>query len=187
MKAEIEKAVEVLHAGGTILYLTDTIWGIGCDPTNAQAIDRVRNVKARGDAKSMIILLDDVTRLDQFVRKVPEVAWDFLDQVDTPVTIIYPGAQNLAKNLVAADGSIAIRVVHDPFCQELIRSFGKPIVSTSANLSGDPYPLTFNKINPQIINTVDYVIRINLDLVRLAKPSSIVKLGLNGEIELIRP
>lgn len=187
MKAEIEKAVEVLHAGGTILYLTDTIWGIGCDPTNAQAIDRVRKVKARGDAKSMIILLDDVTRLDQFVRKVPEVAWDFLDQVDTPVTIIYPGAQNLAKNLIAADGSIAIRIVHDPFCQELIRAFGKPIVSTSANLSGDPYPLTFNKINPQIINTVDYVIRINLDLVRLTKPSSIVKLGLNGEIELIRP
>lgn len=186
MKEEIEKAVEVLNEGGTILYLTDTIWGIGCDATNPLAVDRVRNIKSRDENKSMIILIDDPGKLERYVRQIPDIAWDFIDKVDTPVTIIYPGAQNLAKNLVAADGSIGIRIVRDDICRELIAKFDKPLVSTSANISGEQHSLTFNKINPRIINSVDYVLRLGLDVVRLTKPSAIVKLGLNGEIELIR-
>lgn len=186
MKEEIQRSVEILKSGGVICYPTDTIWGIGCDATNVTAVTKVGKIKKRDDAKSLIVLLANPDDLEKYVKVVPEIAWDLLDQVEDPLTIIYPGARNLAKNVIAEDGSVGIRVVHDEFCKMLIQAFGKPIVSTSANFSGEPHPLSFGKISPELLESVDYVVDYNRTRVHHIKPSSIIKLGIKGEIELIR-
>ncbi len=186
MKEIITKAVETLKAGGIILYPTDTIWGIGCDATNAAAVAKVYKLKQREDSKSMLVLVETPNRLSSYVSKVPEIAWDLIELTEKPLTIIYPGAKNLAKNLVAADGSIGIRVVKHEFCEQLIKRFGKPIVSTSANVSGKPSPKDFYSVSDEIVKGVDIIIPEEFDTSKGQNPSGIIQLGVNGEVKVIR-
>lgn len=183
---EVQRALEVLRAGGTILYPTDTIWGIGCDATNSRAVEKVYKIKQRLESKSLIVLLDDINKLPLHVKKVPDITFDLLNSIETPLTIIYSNAKNLAKNVMAPDKTIAIRIVREDFCKELIKSFNKPIVSTSANISNDPTALTFNKISKEIHNKVDYVVNLYQDKLNLIKPSTIIRLFENGQYEVIR-
>lgn len=186
MKQEIRNCIDVLRKGGTILYPTDTIWGIGCDATNPKAVQKVYKIKKRMESKSMIVLLDRKERLFSYLESIPNIALDLIDSVDTPLTIVYPNAQNLAKNIIAEDGTIAIRLVRYEFCYKLIRMFGKPIVSTSANISGQPSPLMFKSIPEEIISQVDYTVNLSREEIRETKPSTIIKLRTNGEFEIIR-
>jgi L-threonylcarbamoyladenylate synthase len=183
---EIENSVKALKNGKVILYPTDTIWGIGADATNTKAVQRIYKIKNREKGKSMIILLDDMEKLSDYVEYVPEISYDLIEKTRVPLTIVYPKAKNLAKNLIAADGSIAIRVVKGEYCSEVIRQFGKPIVSTSANISGDDPPRTFNDISQQVIEKVDYVVNIFRDRINTVKPSTIIKMGNDGMFEIIR-
>ncbi len=186
LKREIRNCIDVLRKGGTILYPTDTVWGIGCDATNAKAVQKVFKIKKRMESKSLIVLLDRKERLSGYISSIPAIALDLLDSVDTPLTIIYPNAQNLAKNIIASDGTIAIRLTRFEFCYKLIRMFGKPIVSTSANISGQSAPLIFKRISEEIVSQVDYVVKIGHEEIRKTKPSTIIKLKSNDEFEIIR-
>ena len=186
MHDDIKKALEVLQKGGVILYPTDTIWGLGCDATNEAAVKRIYEIKRRADSKSMLVLMENVNLLERYVEEVPEIAYSLIEVNDKPMTIIYPGAKNLAKNLVAEDGSIGIRVTQENFTRQLIQRFRKPIISTSANVSGQPSPATFADISDEIKAAVDYVVVFRQDDVQPASPSSIIKLGVGGEIEIIR-
>jgi len=185
-KIDIEKALEVLKAGGIILYPTDTIWGIGCDATNAEAVEKVYKLKGRSEAKSMIILLDTEAKLPGYVNEIPDVAYDLIEYAENPLTIIYSGAKNLAKNVIHADGSVGIRIAKDAFCQQLIQRFRKPIVSTSANLSGQPSPQNFDQVSDEIKNGVDYVVNWKQDDLSEKKPSTIMKLEADGRFVFIR-
>ncbi len=186
MEEDIKKAIKVLKAGGTILYPTDTIWGIGCDATNRSAVSKVYKIKNRSKDASYIILLHDMEQLKDYVKVLPPIIWDLIESIDTPTTIIYSGAKNLAKNVIHKDGSIGIRIVKDDFCSRLIKEFGKPIISTSANLSGDPAPFLFRDISDVIKRGVDYVVESNRDTVKKTKASTIIKLKDNGEFDIIR-
>jgi L-threonylcarbamoyladenylate synthase len=186
MQEEIEKALAILKKGGIILYPTDTIWGIGCDATNAGAVKKIYQLKQREETKSMLVLVEHVDRISRHIKEVPEVAWQLLEVSDTPMTIIYPGAFNFAPNLISEDGTIGIRVVQDAFCQKLITRLNRPLVSTSANLSGNPSPALFDEISEEILRGVDYVVNWRQDDIRKATPSSILKIGLGGEIQIIR-
>lgn len=186
MQEDIKKALDVLHNGGIILYPTDTIWGIGCDATNKDAVKRIYELKQRADSKSMLILLDSDVRLNSYLNEVPEIAYDLIDLSEKPLTIIYDGAKNLAKNLIANDGSIGIRITTESFSKQLCSRFKKPIVSTSANISGNPSPQIFDEISDEIINGVDYVVKYRKDETTPANPSSIIKLGIGATIEVIR-
>lgn len=186
LRDEINKAFEILKAGGLILYPTDTIWGIGCDATNAEAVEKVFTLKGRAAEKSMIILLDTDSKLQSYVNEVPEIAYDLIEFAENPLTIIYSGAKNLAPNVVADDGSIGIRVVRQDFCVQLLQRFRKPIVSTSANLSGEPSPVSFFDISPEIINGVDYVANWDQNVISNGKPSTIMKLEPGGKFSFIR-
>ncbi len=186
MKEDIEKAYHVLMQGGIILYPTDTIWGIGCDATNSNAVERIYTIKQRKSSKSMLILLDNQMRLLQYIDEVPGIAWDILEVSDKPLTIIYPKAKNLAKNLLAEDGSVGIRLVQDELCLKIIQRLKKPIVSTSANYSGHSEPKFFFDIDEGIINSVDYVVKYRQEDSTYRKPSGIIKLGLKGEVKVIR-
>jgi len=185
MIEEINKCIEVLKSGGIILYPTDTVWGLGCDATNEEAVEKIFKLKQRADAKSLIILVCNDAMLNKHVKEVPELAWDIIDLAQKPTTVIYPQANNLAKKVVANDNSIAIRMIKNEFCNQLIYRFRKPIVSTSANISNSPTPLSFNEISDEIINGVDYVVNQEFDSGN-GKPSSLMKLGINGEIEILR-
>ncbi len=186
MKEDIEKAVEVLNNGGTILYPSDTIWGIGCDATNQKAAEKIYTIKGRQKKSSFIALLHDPKMIENHVKQVPGILWDLIDSIDFPTTIIYEGAINLAKNVIASDGTIAIRVVKEGFCHELLKAFGKPIVSTSANYSGEPAPLLFREIPESLIEMVDYVTTSGRDNLQKVKPSTIIRLKPNGEFDIIR-
>ncbi len=186
METDLNKCLEVLKQGGTILYPTDTIWGIGCDATNPKAVAKVYRIKKRMETKSLIVLVEDEARLQRHTGPIPEIAWDLIHSVDTPLTIIYPQARNLARNVIASDGSIAIRMVKNEFCDLLIRRFDRPIVSTSANLSGQPAPLIYKLIPDEIREQVDYVVTLYHDVLREVKPSTIIKLKESGEFEIIR-
>jgi L-threonylcarbamoyladenylate synthase len=186
MEQDLIKCLEVLKKGGTILYPTDTIWGIGCDATNAKAVDKIYRIKKRMESKSLIVLVEDEERLRKHTGDVPDIAWDLIRSVETPLTIVYPHARNLAKNVIAGDGSIAIRIVKNEFCNQLIKRFGNPIVSTSANISGQSAPLMFKLISAGIKKEVDYVVTLHQDLLREVKPSTIIKLKETGEFEIIR-
>lgn len=175
-----------MRKGGVILYPTDTVWGIGCDATNAEAVARVYEIKRREDSKALICLVDSDARLQRYVRQVPSVAWELLDCVDKPTTIILDGAVNLAQNLIAEDGSIALRITKEAFSKELCYRFQKAIVSTSANISGEPTAQNYCDISEEIINAVDYVCWTRRQEHKPHKPSSIIKLGLGGEVEIIR-
>ncbi len=186
METEINKCLEVLKKGGTILYPTDTIWGIGCDATSEKAVQKVYRIKKRMETKSLIVLVENEERLRRHATEIPDIAWDLIRNVDTPLTIIYPQAKNLAKNVIADDGSIAIRIVKTEFCARLISLFDRPIVSTSANISGEPTPLMFRHIDDTIRSQVDYVANLNQDILTEVKPSTIIKLKSTGEFEIIR-
>jgi L-threonylcarbamoyladenylate synthase len=186
MNDDIKAALEVLQKGGVILYPTDTIWGIGCDACNEAAVKRVYEIKNRVDSKSMLVLMENAGLIDRYVNEVPEIAFDLMEVAVKPLTIIFDGAKGLAKNLVAEDGSIGIRITSEAFSSELIRCFRRPIVSTSANISGNPSPASFDEIDPQIIKSVDYVVKYRQDDTQKAVPSSIIKLGKGGEVKIIR-
>ena len=183
---DINKAIETLKSGGVILCPTDTVWGLSCDATNTKAVEKLFEIKNRPQNMSMIILIATDVTIQQYVREVPEIAWELLEVADKPLTIVYPGAKNLAQNLIAVDGSIAIRVCKDDFCNALISKYRKPLVSTSANYSGEPTPLIFNEISEKLIETVDYVVTYNQENTTKSQPSSVIKIGLGGEIEIIR-
>lgn len=186
MHNDIKKALEVLQNGGVILYPTDTIWGIGCDATDEKAVQRIYEIKRREDSKSMLVLMENMNFLNRYVEEVPEIAYDLIEVTEKPMTIIYPGAKNLAKNLIAQDGSIGIRISSEEFTKQLIQRFKKPIVSTSANISGEPSPTFFDEISQDVIDAVDYVVEYRQDDRTPKEPSSIIKLGAGGEIQILR-
>lgn len=186
MQEDIKKACEVMLEGGIILYPTDTIWGIGCDATNEEAVKRVYELKQRDDSKSMLVLLDNPAKLQTYVQEVPDIAWDLIELTDKPLTIIYDGAKNLASNLIAEDGSIGIRITSESFSSELCRQFRKPIVSTSANISGEAAPDKFTHISDKIKEGVDFIVAYRQKESTPAKASGIVKLGKDGTIHVIR-
>lgn len=186
MNEDIKKAFEVLKQGGVILYPTDTIWGLGCDATNEEAVEKLYAIKKRERNKSMLIMLDNPAKLQTYVEDVPEIAWDLIDLTDKPLTIIFNGAKNLAKNLICDDGTIGIRITSENFSRGLCNRFRKPIVSTSANFTGDATPQSFNQINPEIIDIVDYVVEYRQNEMMKQTPSSIIKLAANGNIDIIR-
>lgn len=185
-KDDIDKACEVMYNGGIILYPTDTIWGIGCDATNPEAVKRVYEIKRRTDSKALITLVDSPAKVNAYVQDMPEVAWDLIEFATKPLTIIYDKARYLAENLLAEDGSAGIRVTGEPFSKDLCMRFKKPIVSTSANISGEPSPQNFSEVSDEIKNAVDYIVKYRQDEKAKANPSSIIKLGNNGEIKIIR-
>jgi L-threonylcarbamoyladenylate synthase len=186
MQAEISKTCETLRRGGIILYPTDTIWGIGCDATDVAAVKRIYEIKRRTDSKSMLVLLDSADNLAYYVDEVPDIARNLIEVADKPLTIIYSGARNLAENLIAADGSIGIRITGEAFSNALCRKFGKPIVSTSANFSGETSPASFSEINPEIIRLMDYTVEYRRTDFLKNKASSIIKLNTDGTIKIIR-
>lgn len=202
-KSDLEEAVRVLRAGGVIVYPTDTVWGIGCDATNEEAVRRVYALKRRADSKSMLVLLDAPGKLQGYVEEVPEMAWDLLECTSPiqlplqggrentesirPLTIIYPRGKNLAKSLLAEDGSVGIRITREPFSKALCERLRRPIVSTSANISGEPAAKTFHQISEAVLEQADYVCLYRRDDEEEKEPSSIIKLGLHNEIEIIRP
>lgn len=172
--------------GGVILYPTDTIWGIGCDATNEDAVRRVYEIKQRQDSKAMLVLVDSSVKVDFYVQDVPEVAWDLIDLADKPLTIIYSGARNLAANLLAEDGSVGIRVTNEDFSKRLCQQFRKAVVSTSANISGQPSPRNFSEISEEVKSAVDYIVGYRQEEMSNPKPSSIIKLDKGGVIKIIR-
>ena len=186
---DIKNAVEEMRRGGVILYPTDTVWGIGCDATNAEAVKRVYDIKQRDDSKALICLVDSDARLQRYVRRVPDVAWQLIDSLKEggkPTTIILDGAVNLAPNLIADDGSIALRITQESFSKELCYRFQKALVSTSANISGEPAAQNYGDIDPQIVESVDYVCWSRRQEHQPHQPSSIIRLREDGEVTIIR-
>lgn len=187
---DIKQAVETMRKGGVILYPTDTVWGIGCDATNAEAVKRVYEIKQREDSKALICLVDSDARMQRYFRNVPDVAWQLVDGLKDsdakPTTLVLDGAINLAENLIAEDGSVGMRITNEPFSKELCYRFQKAIVSTSANISGEPAAQNYCDIDPRIIESVDYVCWSRRQEHKPHTPSSIIKLKENGEVTIIR-
>lgn len=187
---DIKKAVETMRKGGVILYPTDTVWGIGCDATNVEAVKRVYEIKQRDDSKALICLVDSDARMQRYFRRVPDVAWQLIDSLKDsegkPTTLILDGAINLAPNLIAEDGSVGIRITNEPFSKELCYRFQKAIVSTSANISGEPAAQNYGDIDPRILEAVDYVCWSRRQEHKPHTPSSIIRLRENGEVEVVR-
>lgn len=186
LKDEINNTLEVLKNGGVILYPTDTVWGIGCDATNESAVAKVNAIKGRAADKSLIILLDTDNKLQSYVTEIPDVAYELIEYAEKPLTIVFSGAKNLASSVINQDGSVGIRIVKHPFCEQLIQRFRKPIVSTSANISGQPSPRFFDEVSEEIKEKVDYVVNLNQEDRTVKQPSTIVKLGPSGQFEFIR-
>ncbi len=187
MREDIQAALDVLRKGGVILYPTDTIWGLGCDATNPDAVQKIYEIKKRSDNKSMIILVDHPGRISSYIDEVPEIAFEVIELAESPLTVILEGAKNLASNVVnQEDRSVGIRVVNEPFCQQLIQQFKRPIVSTSANISGEPSPAIFDEIEPGIMASVSYVVKYRQGDHLKSKPSGIIKIGKNGSVKVIR-
>lgn len=183
---DIRQAIEVMNKGGVILYPTDTIWGIGCDATNEAAVRRVFEIKKRADAKALITLVDSEAKLEFYVNDIPEVAWDLIEVTERPLTIIFDHARNLAPNLLAEDGSAGIRITKEEFSKNLCMRMKRAIVSTSANISGEPSPKCFADISPEILQAVDYVCTSRRNETHNPPASNIIKLGSGGEVKVIR-
>lgn len=186
IKEDIKNAIKTMKAGGIILYPTDTIWGLGCDATNEEAVKKIFEIKKREDSKSMLVLTDSAAKVERLVGDVPNIVWDLVELSDKPLTIIYPGGKNMAKNLIAQDGSVGIRITNETFSKELCTQFRLPIVSTSANISGEPSPSNFSEISEEILQSVDYVVKYRQNDKTKAKPSSIIKVDSDGTIKIIR-
>lgn len=185
IKEQVAKAVKVLREGGIILYPTDTIWGLGCDATNEQAVQKIYALKQRADSKAMLVLLDDVGKIASYCS-MPDIAYDLLEAIVSPTTIIYPEARNLAPSMICEEKTIGIRITNEEFSKELLRQFRKPVVSTSANISGEPSPRFFSEISEQIKGGVDYIVEFRQEDKTEHKPSAIIKLGMGGEIQILR-
>lgn len=186
INTEIHNAFEVIQNGGIILYPTDTVWGIGCDATNPEAIKKIYALKQREETKSMIVLMNGERMIYNVFANIPEVAWQILDLAEKPTTLILDNPKNVAANVIAPDKTLGIRLVKEPFCYKLMERMKKPLVSTSANISGDPTPKSFKEIHPEIIKGVDYVV--NLDREKICdKPSTIIKLTSDSQVKIIRP
>lgn len=195
-REDLQEAVRVLRAGGVIVYPTDTVWGIGCDATNEEAVRKVYALKHREDSKSMLVLLDGAGKLQGYVEHIPDAAWDLLECTahdrdsqglqPRPMTIIYPGAKNIAPNLIAEDGSIGIRITQEPFSKALCEQLHRPVVSTSANISGEPTAKNFRQISQAVLDAADYVCRYRRNDETEKRPSSIIKLGIDNQIQIIR-
>jgi L-threonylcarbamoyladenylate synthase len=183
---DIHAACKVLQQGGIILYPTDTVWGIGCDATNEDAVKKVLELKKRTEAKSLIVLLDSVAKLPYYVEDIPPIAYDLIETATEPLTVVYSKARNLATNVIAEDGSVAIRITMEAFSAQLCNRFRKPLVSTSANFSGEPAPSTFKEISPDLKQGVDYIVKYGQENCQKHKPSSIIKLGEGGLIQILR-
>ena len=183
---DIRTAVETLRQGGLILYPTDTIWGIGCDASNEEAVRRIFRLKQREDSKAMICLVDSADRMQRYLRQVPDVAWDLVEYAEKPLTLILDGAVNLAPSLLAEDGSVGLRVTRENISHELCYRYQRAIVSTSANISGEPSPACFNEISDEIKQGVDYIMRSRQNDLSKGKPSQIIKLGMDGQVKIIR-
>lgn len=186
IQEDIREACKIMRQGGLILYPTDTIWGIGCDATSEDAVKRVYALKQRTDHKAMLVLIDSPARLSTYVSNVPNIAWDLIEVTDKPLTIIYPNAKNIASNLLGEDGSVGIRITQEHFSQKLCEYFRKPLVSTSANISGSPSPGSFGEIAEAIKDGVDYIVRYRQDETTPRSPSGILKIGDGGIIQVIR-
>lgn len=187
MENEIKNALKILKSGGTIIYPTDTLWGIGCDATSAKAVQKVYKIKRRNEEKTMIVLLDDVEKIRDYVDNVPPIAYDLIENWEKPLSIIYDGAKNLAPNLIRDGNSVAIRITRDDFSNKLIKAFGKPIVSSSANFSGEPTPLYFNQIRKELLNEIDYIVNLYHKSMNEMKASTIIKIEMDGSFEVLRP
>ena len=186
-KQDIKEAVRVMREGGIILYPTDTIWGLGCDAANEEAVRKIYELKKRSDSKALLVLTDHVAKLERIVDEVPDVAYNLIEVAEKPLTIIYSGAKNLAKNLVAEDGSVGIRITKENFSKDLCPAFGRPIVSTSANISGQPSAQNFSEITEEIKKGVDFIVKYRQTDLSKATPSSIIKLEKGGVVTIIRP
>ncbi|MGF1925932.1 MAG: L-threonylcarbamoyladenylate synthase [Bacteroidia bacterium] len=185
-KEEVQKTVEVLKNGGVILYPTDTVWGLGCDATNMEAVAKINAIKGRTPEKSFIVLLQSENQLQSYVNEIPDVAYELIEYAENPLTIVFSGAKNLAKNVINEDGSVGIRVVRHKFCEEIIQRLRKPITSTSANKSGDATPRIFDDISEEILQAVDHVVNLEQEIREVKRPSTIIKLGPSGQFEFIR-
>lgn len=185
MQEEIDKSIDIINKGGLLLYPTDTVWGVGCDATNPEAVKKIYELKKREDNKALICLVSDTRMLEKHVYEVPDAAYDIVDLSDKPTTIIYDQPINVANNLIAEDNTLAIRVASDEFCQKLIRKLKRPLVSTSANISGQPTPKSFSEISKDILKGVDYVVNLHRDK-QNNTPSTIIKLSNNGVVKIIR-
>ena len=183
---DIKECVRTMRDGGIILYPTDTIWGIGCDATNKDAVKRVYELKKRSDSKALLLLVDNEAKIERIVDDVPEVAYNLIEVADKPLTIIYQHAKNIAENLMAEDGSVGIRVTREPFSKALCEAFRRPVVSTSANISGEPTAAFFSEISEVIRNGVDYVVKYRQTDTVKSTPSSIIKLDKGGVVSIIR-
>lgn len=186
IKYEVEAAVKALAAGDIILYPTDTVWGLGCDATRDDAVKRIFDLKQRADSKSVIVLVSDADMLCRYVKQLPQIAIDLLEVNDKPMTIIYPEGVGLSPKVIADDGSVAIRIPRNEFCVEMIRRFGKPVVSTSANISGEETPSCFAEINAAILDGVEHIVEPSLEESSTGRSSQIIKLGPGGEVKVIR-
>jgi len=183
---DINEALITLRNGGTILYPTDTIWGLGCDATNAAAVEKIFKIKARSETKSLLVLVDSIQMLERYVNEIPEIVYELTSVSESPLTIIYSSGKNLAPDVCATDGSVGIRICNDEFCNELLSRFRKPIVSTSANYSGMPSPENFDSIEKSVIDAVSYVVKFRQDDLRKQKASPIIKVEQNGTIKIMR-
>jgi L-threonylcarbamoyladenylate synthase len=186
MQEDLSKALEVLKSGGTILYPTDTIWGIGCDATNSKAISKIHKIKFGQISKTLIILASSIEMIQEYVEHVPEIAIEMIQTYKDPLTVIYDKARNLPKNLIGDDGSIAVRIPGNEFCVKLIEMLGRPITSTSANFNGDPAPIAFSKISTGIKEAVDYICKTDQMVFTTSKPSTIIKVKDDGQMQIIR-
>lgn len=184
--ADVNQCLQVLQDGGVILYPTDTVWGLGCDATNPEAVQKIYQVKQREESKSMIVLLAEERDVIKYVAQPDLRVFDYLDETTRPTTVIYKGAIGMAPNLIAPDGSIAIRIVKDDFCRHLIKRLRKPLVSTSANISGQPTPFFFSTIDPAIIAAADYVVQYRQDDTRRAQPSAVIRWNDDGTVTELR-
>ncbi len=187
LEIEVQKSVELLSQGKVILYPTDTIWGLGCDATQPKAIQKIYKIKMRPQQKSMILLLDSTEKLPHYVANIPAVAYDLIQNAVSPLTIVYSNAKNLPKKLIAGDGTIAIRIVNGDYCKEVVRRLGKPLVSTSANISGEPAPQIFDQISENLKQKVDYVVEVHRSRIRSVRPSTVIKLEEDGLFTILRP
>jgi len=183
---ELKEAVRVLRAGGVILYPTDTVWGIGCDATNHKSVERVFEIKRRPSSKSMIVLLDNMGKIPNYVEEMPDVAWDLVKYATEPLTVIYQKGKNLAPNVVGEDGSVAIRITREEVSRSLCRMLCRPLISTSANMSGQPSAATFGQISEEIKAAVDYIVPLRQNEHNMPPPSRIVKLYNDGVFKVIR-
>ena len=186
LKDEVANAFKVIQEGGIILYPTDTIWGIGCDATNTEAVKKIYRLKQRDEAKSMIILLDTENKLESYISDMNPLAYDLIEYAENPLTLVMPGAKNISPTLISSDGSIGIRVAKHEFCQQLVQRLRKPLVSTSANISGKPSPQYFSQIDDEIINGVDYVVDLEQHSMEIKRPSTIMRLAPDGKFEFLR-